>query len=749
MHDKYSTSTQQAAHDRFANALALHQQGRLNEARTAYAAVLTLLPRHAPAMHHLGIVALQLGDLGEAMQRFETALRLDPSFVGAMLAKGDVLLDLGRPAEALEVFEHAATISAGELAAINGAGVALLELGRAAEALPLFTRAVAQAPAAPIYLLNRALAHAQLGNAQQALRDCAGSRALGHVTAQLCFIEGTALMDLGRQREAAAAFAAALALEPSMGKALNNLGSALAVLGEHAPAIESFERCLDLASDPATELWRRAQFNRASSLRALGRRSEAAAALEEVLRAAPDSAFVRGLLFHERLTQFDWRDYGACVAAILEGVRSGLPVDSPLSLLAVADEPEAQLRCAQLWVAAAGLPAARVRPGARARRNGPLRIAYLSSDFRLHAVSILIAGLLESHDRQAVETFALSTGADDGSPLRRRVVAGCDHFIDLRGVQNAEIAARIAALGIDILVDLNGHSLGGRPGVLALRPAALQVNFLGFPGTLGGDLADYIIADEFVLPPDRAACFSERVIYMPDCFQPNDDRRVVPGPCTRAAAGLPEGGLVFCAFNTSHKLNPPMFDIWCGLLRATPGSVLWVVSPGGSSRGHLCREAEARGVAAQRLVFAEQRPYAEHISRIVHADLFLDTLPFNGGTTTSDFLWAGVPVVTCAGRSFASRMSGSLLCAVGLPELITETPEDYARLALELAHDPPRLAQLRSRLVAGRDSAALFDTRRYCRNLEAAYQEIWQRHERGEQPAAIHVRSLAASACRA
>jgi len=357
-------------------------------------------------------------------------------------------------------------------------------------------------------------------------------------------------------------------------------------------------------------------------------------------------------------------------------------------------------------------------------------------------VSILVAGLFESHDRQAVETFAVSTGADDGSLLRRRIAAGCDHFIDLEGVQNAAIAARISVLGIHILVDLNGHSLGGRSGVLALRPAPLQVNYLGFPGTMGCEFVDYVIADEFVVPPDRARYFSEKIIYLPDCFQPNDAGRVTPAPCTRAAAGLPESGFVFCAFNTSHKFNPPMFDIWCRLLEAIPGSLLWVVSPGAEAVARLCRESQARGVAPERLVFARQRPYPEHISRIVQADLFLDTLPFNGGTTTSDFLWAGVPVVTCAGRSFAGRMSGSLLRAVGLPQLVTGTLEDYERLALELAQNTRKLAEVRATLIENRTRAALFDTRRYCRSLEAAYAEIWQRHERGAKPATIHVRSV-------
>jgi protein O-GlcNAc transferase len=763
------------AEKHFAAALALHHRGQLAQARAGYQGVLALVPEHPQATHHLGIIALQLGRAAEAVQHFlraltlraddcalhanlgralaqcgrttdavsslDQALRLNPGFVGAMVAKGEILLDAGRAAEALLTFEQALVSSPGDAAAINGAGIALLELGRAAEARAHFTRAIEQAPAEPVYFLNRALAHSNMADAASALRDCAHSRALGYLTAQLCCIEGTALMDLDRQAEALASFEAALALEPSLTKAWNNRGSALAALGQHSLAIESFERCLRLTPKAAgIELWQRAQFNRATSLRAVGRRDEAAAAFAELFEACPDHEFLRGLLFHERLCAFDWRDYDPSVAAIVAGVRRGSSSDSPLSFFSVADDPEAQLRCAQRWVAAARLSAS-TAPPRRRRRGGPLRIAYLSSDFRLHAVSILVAGLLESHDRRSFETYAMSTGADDGSALRQRVVAGCDHFIDLQGAQNAAIAARISELGIDILVDLNGHSLGGRPGVLALRPAPLQLNYLGFPGTMGCDFVDYVVADEFVIPLERAKYFSEKIIYLPDCFQPNDARRVTPRPCTRLAAGLPESGFVFCAFNTSHKLNPVVFDLWCRLLEATPGSLLWVVSPGPKGAELLRREAQARGVEPQRLVFADQKPYAEHISRIVHADLFLDTLPFNGGTTTSDFLWAGVPVVTCAGRSFAGRMSGSLLRAVGLPQLVTTTPQEYMQLALELAHDPGKLSQVRATLMENKAQAPLFDTRRYCRHLEAAYAQIWQRHELGAPPAHLHVRA--------
>jgi len=759
---------------RFDAALAWHQRGQLAEAEATYRQVLALAPRHARAIHHLGIIALQTGQVSEALERLaaalsitdndaalhanlaqalarsgrplealaslDRALQLDERFAGALLSKGDILLDIAQPARALEAFEGALRLAGSDPAALNGAGVALLELGRAAEALPRFARAADLQPGVPMFVLNRALAHASLGRPEEALQDCRRARALGHVTAQLCFVEGTALLDLGRQNEAVAAFDSALALDPTMAKALNNRGSAFVALGRHDLALGSFEECLSAISDPETPLACQARLNRYTSLKELGRPTEALAGLEELAHLATDLDLFPGLLLHERLAQFDWRDYDASVAAIRAALDRGKPAVVPLWFLAVADAPEAQLRCAQLYVSTS-VPKLSHKIGARRSRAQRLRIAYLSSDFRAHAVATLMAGVLELHDRQRFEIFAISTGADDRSELRRRIIEGSEHFLDFKGVQDATIAAHMTELDIHVAIDLNGHTLGARLQLLAQRTAALQVGYLGFPGTMGCDFIDYVIADEFVLPPASSQHFSEKVIYLPQCFQANDHRRARPAPCTRAAAGLPDTGFVFCSFNASHKLNPAMFDIWCRLLRAVPGSVLWLFSPGAAATDNLKREAAARGVGAERLVFADHRPYAEHLSRLARADLFLDTLPFNAGATASDALWVGLPVVTCAGRAFAARMAGSLLRAVKLPELITCSLDEYQRLALALALDPARLAALRARLAASRAAAPLFDTRRHCRSLEAAYGEIWARYQRGEEPATIHVPS--------
>jgi protein O-GlcNAc transferase len=758
----------------FKAGLTLHQQGRLADAEAVYRQVCALAPHHADARHYLGVVALQTGRASEAVQlisaalqgaanpvfhvslarahaqmggwadaleSLDRALELNPRFVGALIDRGNLLLDLARPTEALMAFERAIALEPGDASAMNGAGNALLDVERPADALSLFTRAVGLNPTEPRFLLNRALAYSRLRRPADVLQDCLQSRLLGHATAQLYFVEGNALLDLGRAMDAVHAFEAAIALDPDSARAFNNRGTALVDLGRHDLALASFERCLVLtagALDDA-DLRLQAQLNRCSALKDLGRRTEAWAGLEELVRVAPDIKYAAGLLMHERLARCDWRDYRASVAAITDSIDRGKPADGPFTFLALTDSPAAQLRCAQLRAADTCGVAPQPRYGEDSHENR-LRIGYLSSDFREHAVAYLMAGIFEAHDRSRFEVFAFSVGADDGSALRKRLEAGFEHFVDVAQMQDATIAARMAEVSIDVLVDLNGSTSGGRSGLLAMRPAPVQISYLGYPGTTGTTYVDYLIADEFVIPPESQRHYSEQVVYLPECFQANDDRRPIGPAYTRRDAGLPDAAIVFCSFNNSYKLNPVMFDIWCRLLRAVSGSVLWLVLNDESARENLRREAGARGVAADRLVFAGQEPYARHLARLGLADLFLDTLPFNAGATASDALWAGLPVITCAGEAFAARMAGSLLRALRLPELITCNLADYERLALELVVTPARLAALRARLHENRLETPLFDSERQCRNLEAAYSEIWSRHLSGKPAASFTVK---------
>jgi protein O-GlcNAc transferase len=770
----------------FVRGVGLHQQGRLHEAEAVYRRVRALQPKHPFALNGLGMIALQsnrapaavelftaalqlistepglhanlargyaqLGRPADALACLDRAIALDPKFIGALIERGNMLLELARPAEALMAFVRVLELDPAETAAFNGAGNALLDDGRAAEAAGFFARALDLRPNEPVFLLNRALANSRMNRPLDALHDCRRARELGHVTAQLHFLEGNALLDLGRARQAIQAFDSALGLDPTLAAACNNRGTALLALGAHESALASFEGCLALldgagaggrgadGAGSAAPLMLQARLNRCSALKELGRRSEAFEGLEELAKLAPDLDYVRGLRLHEQLARCEWRDYRASIGAILEAIEHGRAADGPFTFLAVSDSPAAQLRCAQLYTAE--WPSSPPPPRRRANADHEkLRIAYLSSDFREHATAYLMAGIFETHDRARFEVHGISTGPDDQGAMRRRTAASFDRFIDAARMQDAEIREWIDERSIDVLVDLNGHTSGTRRGLLARRAAPLQVNYLGYPGTTGARYMDYLIADEVVIPSESRRYYSEQIVYLPGCFQANDDRRVAASGMTREQALLPASGFVFCSFNNSYKFNPVMFDIWCRLLRAVPGSVFWTALDSEAARANLRREARARGVEEDRLVFAGKLPYAQHLARLRLADLFLDALPFNAGATASDALWAGLPVLTCLGQAFAARMAGSLLRTLGLRDLVTENLSDYERLALQLGSNAAYLAELRSRLEKNR--GRLFDTTRHCRNLESAYAEMSARCRRGEPPASFTVRDLA------
>jgi predicted O-linked N-acetylglucosamine transferase (SPINDLY family) len=372
-------------------------------------------------------------------------------------------------------------------------------------------------------------------------------------------------------------------------------------------------------------------------------------------------------------------------------------------------------------------------------------VAYLSADFHEHATAYLMAELFERHDRSRFEVTGVSWGPDIPSALRSRLIAGFERFVDVRGRNDREVARWLRAQEIDIAVDLKGYTHKTRMGIFAQRPAPVQATYLGFPGTLGAEYMDYVVADEVVIPGGEREHYAERVVYLPGSYQVNDGKRAIAERTpTRGELGLPERGFVFCSFNNNYKITPGMFDVWMRLLKGVEGSVLWLLEGNAAAPGNLRREAQARGVAGERLVFARRAPLAEHLARQRVADVFLDTLPCNAHTTASDALWAGLPVLTCLGGTFAGRVAGSLLRAVGLPELVTESAGEYEAKALALAREPEVLAAVRAKLAANRGTSALFDAGRFARHLEAAYVTMWERAERGEPPQGFTVAPIAA-----
>jgi protein O-GlcNAc transferase len=518
-----------------------------------------------------------------------------------------------------------------------------------------------------------------------------------------------------------------------------NLGSALASLGRCEEAVASYERALAINPQLID-----VRANRATTLQTLRRYEDAATAFGEILRAQPAYMFAAGSLFHARRNVCDWSEHDSSAAMIVNAIELGQRADRPFSFLAVSDSPGAQLKCARLY--ASGKYPQSPRPVWQGERyaHDKIRVGYVSADFRNHAVSVLLAGVLERHDKQSFESVGISLAPAAKSALGDRIIAAFDRHVEASGCGAAEIAGQIRSLEIDILVDLMGFTQGCRPEIFAARCAPIQVNFLGYPGTSGAPYMDYILADEYVIPPDSRRHYAERVAYLPNSFQPGDDRRTAHPQAipSRASLGLPERGFIFCSFNNSYKLNPEIFGVWMRLLQATPGSILWLLAESDATSKNLRAAAEIRGVDSTRLVFVERIAYADHLARLAVADLFLDSLPFNAGTTASDALWAGVPVISCSGSAMAARMAGSMLHTLGLADLVTDSLEAYEALALRLASAPRLLAEVRQRLEDGRVNSPLFDTELFCRHLEAAYLSMWERQQRALPPESFAVEAI-------
>jgi protein O-GlcNAc transferase len=750
--------------------IALRRHGRAAEAIASFGEALQLRPDLVEALYNRGNSFADLGRLEEAVADLERALQLRPGFLAALGQLSELLTRLDRHRDALsrcrEIVQLVADTDSAEL--LRFRANALSTLGRAAEALATCERALGRAPDWADLWNERGIILRDLKRGPEALDSIARALNLRPEFAEALCNQGDALRDVGRFHDALASYDRALELNSTLGSAHRGRGIALRALRRPAEALAEFERAellnaprLDLLNQRANALRELGRFeqalaaydsalalmpdhadllwNRGTALQKLGRYAAATQCLARLVQVAPDYEFAAGLLLHCRLELCEWRDYAETRQRILDGLKPGARVAEPFTLLSLSDSVATQLECARSFAAVntrtPGLPP----PPRRGYGHQRIRIAYVSADLREHAVSYLMAGVFERHDRERFETLGLSLRPPEDSAMGRRVGAAFDRLIDVSGRPEAEIAALMREFEVDVAIDVTGYTEQQKCGVFAHRPAPVQVNYLGYPGTMGASFMDYILADDFVIPPHLRGSYAEQVVYLPDCFQANDDRRTAGPRPSRAAVGLPEKGLVFCCFNGSAKLTPATLDVWGRLLQAVPDSVLWIVARSIEVRANLEREIGLRGVDPRRVVFASAMSYREHLGRVALADLFLDTFPFSAGTTASDALWAGVPILTCVGEAFSSRMAASLLRSLGLPELITGSLEEYERRALELARAPESLGALRRRLEENRRSAAVFDTAHFCRKLESAYVAMWERAERGEPPQSFSV----------
>ena len=712
----------------FQRALGFHQSGKLPDAGRLYGEILAHDPRNFAARQLLALVRFQEGRAQDALAEITVALTIQPNAVEALATRGNILLRLGRLDQALQDFDRAIAAKPDYAEAFYNRGNCRQHLGHLEDAVADYSRALALHPDYEPALTNRGNALGKLRRFSEALADYEKAARLHPGDPLALYHLGNALKDLQRFAEALASYDRALALDPSLAAAWTNRGIVLRDLGRPAEAFTSFDCALGLKPDDAAALFQRATLQWAE----FGRYEPALRDLESVVRIAPDYDYAPGNLLHLKMYGGDWRGFEYDKGLIDQGVRVGKRIVEPFVYQAISESPADLLACAKIH--AAQFPPAALMQNARHARKR-IKLGYLSGEFGAQATQYLAAGLYERNDRTEFDIIAFDAGESDGSPMRARLEAAFDRIIPIAGLTDRQAAERIRAEEIDILINLNGYFGRHRMGVFALRPAPVQVNYLGFPGTLGAPYIDYILADPIVIPDQERRYFTEQVVWLPDCYQINDDKRPIANARPdRADQGLPEKSFVFCNFNQSYKLTPETFASWVRLLKQVEGSVLWLSSGYGAFPRHLRQEAERQDVAGERLVFATHQPLDRHLARLSLADLFLDSLPYNAHTTASDALWAGVPLITCRGRAFAGRVAASLLSAAGLPELITENLAAYEALAVTLAREPGLLKGFRDRLALNRATCALFDTDRFRRHIETAYRQMWEIAQRGETP---------------
>jgi protein O-GlcNAc transferase len=754
------------------------QQGRNDEALQLMGVALERDLQPASALVNYGLVLQSLGRLDEALASFDKALTLQPELAAGLTNRGALLQRLGRPQEALADLDRAAALEPNDPNTLNNRANLLGELKRLDEALENLDRAVKVAPKMALAWNNRGNILGNLGRAEEALASYAKALALNPAYVEALYNRAVALAGLYRFQEALASYDQALGLNPHYIAALYNRGGVLRDLHRHNEALICFEQILTQQPDHA-DAWHgraytllhqervtslsqgclvdalgsldkalainprhvEAHSDRGFVLRELGRIEEALAAFEAAVALKSDHRMAFGGLAQAALYLGDWDLMARIGAQLKTRIAEGCIVQ-PLIALGYTDDGLVLRQAAQNFLhSRISLRPEQLTLGAPYRHER-IRIAYVASDFGQHGTASVLVELMERHDRARFACFGISFRPDDGSALRARFANAFEELHDVSGKSHHAVAQMLADLQIDIVVDLIGYTRDAYPEIFSYRPAPVQVNFLGFPGTMGADFMDYIIGDATVLPMTAKDGLAEKIVQLPSCYLPSDTTRAIAPTPTREKAGLPETGFVFAAFSAKWKITAPIFDIWMRLLSAVPGSVLWLPQDGAGALERLRAQAVQRGIAAERLVFFPPAPISEHLARQRLADLFLDVLPYNANSSAADGLWAGVPIVTCMSQAFAGRVCASLLRAAGLAELVTHSLEDYEALALKLARDPALLRSLRKRLADNRESCALFDMDRYRRGIEAGYIRMLETAERGAKPQAFSVSDL-------
>lgn len=706
-------------------------------ALASYNRAIELRPDFAEAHYNRGNILKKLHRLDEAVASYDRTIALRPDYATAFSNRGNTLAELKRFDEALTSLNRALALKPDLAEALYNRGNTLAALNKLDEALVSYDRALMVRPNYAKALYNRGNTLARLKRFDEALGSYDRALAAQPNYGEALYNRANTLRELNRLGEALVGYDRVLSVRPNDAEALSNRGVTLHELRRYDDALVSFDRAVELRPDDPEVL-----FNRANTLSALRRYDEALAAYDQVLAKKPDHAYALSGAAFSAINLCDWAIRETFEAQLIAAVGKKVAI-SPFVMLGYSDDPELQLQCARNYIEKKVPVLSQPLWVGQTWHHDKIRIAYLSADFHSHATSSLMAELFERHDRSRFEIIGISFGIDDKSETRKRVVSSFDAFHDVRQKSDREVANLLRDSQVDIAIDLKGYTLDARPEILAFRPAPIQVTYLGYPGTTGSQFINYIIADQVVAPFDHQRFYTEKIVQLPDCYQPNDTKRKVAEHApTRKEAGLPDDKIVFCCFNNNWKITPATFDVWMRLLSEVKDSILWLLSDNPGAERNLRKEAANRGIDASRLIFAPRLPLDEHLARHKLADLFLDTLPCNAHTTASDALWMGLPVLTCEGDAFAARVAASLLRAIGAGELIATNMEEYEALALKFARDPALLAALKAKILRNRESYPLFNSKRFVQHIEAAYIKMWNTWHRGEPPTSFRVEQI-------
>lgn len=746
-------------------ALKLQEVGKLDEAAASFNKILRRNPKDFVSLYSIAVIRFQQNDYQKALSYFNKAVAVNPSFAQLHYNIGLILANIGKLSEAKESLEKAISLDSTNQQAVKqleivnsmlSAPTASISIKTYSEALYkalelqsqnrmedaeyIFQHLLSENEKDFVSLFSMAVIEQHRGKPEKALEYVDRGVAVRPDYALLWYNRGVILQSIKQLEKAVESYDHALKIDPKHIEAMTNRGAVLVELKRHKEALLNYEELLRVDPNNAKAL-----NNRGIILTDFKKYDIAIATFERLLQLSPEYDYALGNLAFAKMHACDWKQLQDISKLAIDGVRAGKQVCKTQPLLAITGDPADHLLCARIFGQQHCPPHEPLWNGERYDHK-KIRIAYMSPDFREHPVGHLTAGIFEHHDKEQFEIIAISLGIDDNSSLRKRMLDAFDKFIDVRQMSSRNVAEMLHAMEIDIVVDLAGYTADSRTDILAFRPAPIQVNFLGYSCTMGVDYIDYIIADKHIIPEEAFDCYSEKVVYLPDTYLPTDSAveiadRIPP----RSEYGLPANGFIFCSFNHDYKINPDIFDIWMRLLALVPESVLWLMKLNEVAERNLLKEAAARGIAPERIVFATRVPKIEdHLARYRMADLFLDTTPYNAHSTTSDVLRAGLPVLTCRGKSFAGRVAAGLLMVVDLPEMITDTLEEYESLALRLALNRDLLHGIREKLQKNLESTSLYDTAQYCRNLELAYREMWQINQRGLPPEHINISNVQA-----